>query len=362
MFKRMPFAVFVLWCVCTLFVPGCAGESCRNESVGGPTRAAWRLSSPAALTIAPGATQTYEIRSEWVHSDAHGINLTVTADRAGWVVSIAPSRIVIASTDEPTATVTVQAPAGEPVGTSCIITVRGEEVGESVQSVSTTATVSAAVATGLTKVSDFDLNAHGVQVAEFQVTNGVPGELIGSMLSTFVPGTMYWYRPDNVLNLGVNVTKTYHVAAIALDSTNPGPFTIEAKFGKAGTEYAASSTFNPRVLTEVAYRIQPIGMNLNNHLIGAEATFQVTITIPPGKAGNYAVTFQSVSPGITMTSDPTTAAIGAAGGSVTYTIVARRTAPDHTNGYKTHEIVVVGTHDANPECNLTQVVPIYGSD
>lgn len=361
MFKRPSVAVFLAWCVCILFVPGCAGNSCSNRDLSeDPSVDTWDIHGPADLAVGAGRTESYNLTSQWKFGTVYGVNLTVSVARVGWTATITPAQILISDTEEPIMQVDVTVPAGEPAGTTAIITVKGRDEDGRERTVTTTATVTAApTTTGLTKVADFAPADHGVQIASYQVSNGAPGALIGSMVSAFVPGTLWWYLPDNRLNMGPNTTADYRVAAIALDSTALGPFTIQAKFEKGGIEYVNSSVFTPRTLSDVSYRIQPISMNVSNTTIGSQANFTMTIGIPPGKAGTYSLTFQNVSTGLQVVADPASAVVGPAGGDLVFDVRVTRAVADAANGDKTHEIRVVGTHDSNPECNLTQVVPVY---
>jgi hypothetical protein len=356
MFKRPSVLVFCLWAVCFLLAPGCAGGDCDERR--DDDRSQWSLSGPDDWTGAPGSSQKFTVRSHHIGGASYELSLTAGVGTPGWTVTMDRTTMRVDDGLEPTVEVTVNIPAGATPGDRATVWVKGVDQYGAAHTVSTRVNVGTALTTGISKTSEFINEMDGVQSFDFKVVNGVPGELIGSLLHEFVPGVLYWYRPDNILDMGVNTDQSFELAAIATDSEMSGPFNIRARFEKSGTNYEVSSAFTPRSLTDVNYRIQPISMGLSNNTIGWEANFQVTVKVAPGKAGIYTLAMSQLGVGVEATVSPASQAVDAAGSPVTFDVTLRRTSADPGQGFRTHEFLMAGEHDSKPETNFRQIVPV----
>lgn len=322
----------------------------------------WGLTTPASETGPPGGVAVIIIQSNHVALGPYNVSLTFADLPPGWTGSFGNSSLNIGEGIQPTTTATITIPATATEGTVFPITIVGRESSTRFVNKVVQVTVGAALTTMLETTSVFASHPGGLYVGEVKVTNGPPGGVIGSMNTQFVPNVVWWYRPDNVLLLGENRTKTYGVAAIVTDSVaGVGAHTIVPQFGKNGQPYETSLTFTVPPNPDRAFKLATHGGTVDNTVVGSEASFTLTMDLPESKAGEYTFTAQELHPTLEATFTPATVTVDAAGTPFDVEVKVRRIAADPTNEYKTYEFVLVGTHDTHPETNLRQVLPIFAS-
>lgn len=339
-----------------LFVPGCGGDGC--EGSGSPVL--WEILGPQfSIANSQGLAEFGITVRHNAGTGTHVVNLTIENVPDGWTASIDPTSVSVDPNGSAHADVEVQIPAGTPIGSFKYIQFVGTDTNGTVRATNVQVVNGDPISTKIEKITDFTPAADGLYVSQFKVYNGPPNQLIGSLLNSFVPNVRYWYRPDNILNLDVDEIKDYELVAMVTNSAALGPHTIEAKFEKQGIAYAYTSLLAPTPLSELAFDIQTIDLNIKNSMIGDTASFQVTVDLPPGKQGNYTLTIESLSPGLMATVTPPTFMINPAGDPVTFEVTIQRTSADAGHGWGAHEPVIVGTHESNPETNFRQAIPLF---
>ncbi|HMS54604.1 MAG TPA: hypothetical protein PKA27_04320 [Fimbriimonadaceae bacterium] len=349
----------LLWIVALFGIIACGGGCPDDDPVDVYD---WSVQIPNSISGPPGGSAAFDIAITRESILEFDLELSIESMTTGWTASISP--VMITPTETPTqARVTVNIPSTATTGSVGQVRIRIRRTVDSIRFYEVPITVGNNAATSITKITDFTEDADGLFVSRFRVENGAPGPLIGSLIFQFHPEVFYWYRPDNVLNLGVNQSQDFEIVAVPRDSVNSaGNQTVSARFEKNGTIFSYDSTFNIPGNNDRGFRINAISSTLRNNLVGDTATYQITIDLPPGKAGVYTPSLARLHGSLSATFTPPEATFGAGGGSATFDLVITREYPDDANDYKTYEPVLVGTHASRSECNFRQVFPIFAAD
>lgn len=308
----------------------------------------------------PGSRINIEIERQNYSASPHSVSLSVENLPRGWTATFDRTSLLINPRRSPRATLSIDIPAGEPIGgLGRLIDVVGTDAEWRRRVYYVSITVGANLSTGITKLTNSRQTANGVFVSDFRVTNGPDRPIVRPLRSPFVPGVLSWFRPTNETVISVNVERDYQLCSIATDSNQAGPYDVTATFEKNAIEFSYTTQFSIVPSMAYAFKIEPNTMVLSYSSVGAEARFDVTVDLPPGNAGDCELTFANLGPGVSPIVTPPSHTISPAGDPVPFVVLLRRTAANLSGEETTIETLIRGRHSTKAETNFDQVVPIY---